>query len=460
MHAFNFVIIILAVVLAIGVAWLKYHIERKKHRKRSSEALYSLIMDNSLLAAIGALLLLAILVVSGIQMRQEDLIDIKMLVTLLVTGIIGLILIVAREQVINKLEDSIKLSHDYEGLIKKYKAEDGWYKYDNSNADEINYRCLSKEERKDLEKANNVVKFPVIVDCSLENKRIVINDSKTMYELPHSIRPYENELFKAHDTSHLYNQLNVKVTDWKDEGDRLVINTGRTTYFKSMVTNRVMDFRMKNEMTVRDILQYGPFVPSLRESELSNHLGFNGFVITSDNMLPLVKRNSDMSIGKGTYGPSVGASLKTMYCLNENKEFTVEGLIDGIRKEIHDEMKIDLADLEGFTEDNIIAAYRDIVEGNKPQLLFCLNLDKTREEVQKAFDDALREKHKDDKRYKSIEELEEEDGCKLEWFDVNTLDKNLYVVDGIIRDGVRYESVPSATVSLLYAITYRKDQQW
>ena len=71
-----------------------------------------------------------------------------------------------------------------------------------------------------------------------------------------------------------------------------------------MVTNRVMDFRMKNEMAVRDILQYGPFVPDISESVLSNHLGFNGFIITSDNKLPLVKRSNDMSIAKGTYGPT------------------------------------------------------------------------------------------------------------------------------------------------------------
>lgn len=47
---------------------------------------------------------------------------------------------------------------------------------------------------------------------------------------------------------------------------------------------------MKNEMTVRDILQYGPFIPELGESQLSNHLGFNGFIVTSDDMVPLVKR--------------------------------------------------------------------------------------------------------------------------------------------------------------------------
>ena len=117
-------------------------------------------------------------------------------------------------------------------------------------------------------------------------------------------------------------------------------------------------------------------------------------------------------------------------------------------------MKIDPADLEDFSEKSIIAAYRDIVEGNKPQLLFYCHVNKNKDKVQEAFEAALREKHKNDKRYKSIEELEEEDGCKLEWFNVNELKRNLYTSSAIIQDGIKYPSVPSATVSLLVFMNY------
>ena len=287
-----FFVIIAATVLAFAIAFSRYHIERKKHRKRASEALYTLIMDNSILAAIGALLLLVILVIAGFDLDQDDILDVKALVTILFTGVIGLLLMVGRGYAINKLEDSIKLTHDYKGLLSQYRAEKRWYTYRNSISDSDNYGQLSSDEKSSFTKNNNNVKFPVIIDCWLNDMPIDIQDSNEMYKLPEEIKPFEAELFQAHDTSHLYNQLNVKVKDWGVQDHKFVIHSARTTYFKSMVTNRVMDFRMKNEMTVRDILQYGPFVPDIAESALSNHLGFNGFIITSDNKLPLVKRRN------------------------------------------------------------------------------------------------------------------------------------------------------------------------
>lgn len=449
MNKNHLIIIILLLVLAVLLVVVKYHHERKKNRKRREEALYTLIMDNSVLAPIGALIILIILVVSGIHFDQEDIIDIRTIVTIVFTGVLGLIMMVLRQHAINRLEDDIKLSSDYTALIKKYSSEDGWYDYDNSDADWINFNKLTKKERQDLEKDKNIIRFPVIRDTWLIGKRIAIFDSNDMYELPMAINRMEDDLFRAHDTSHLYNQLNIRVSDWKTTEDTFTLYTERTTYFKSMVTNRAMDFRMKNEMTVRDILQYGPFLPTMGESRLSNHLGFNGFIITSDNKLPLVKRKADMSIGKNTYGPSVGASLKTKYCLDENRRFTVDGLIDGIKKEIVDELKIPIEKLRELDTGNIVAAYRDIVEGSKPQLLFCYRVDMTRDEVTDNFIKVIKEKREPRKWYKSIEEQEEEDGSKLLWIDIGDLDKILYTQSDLIVNGVKYSSVPSATVSLL-----------
>ena len=69
----------------------------------------------------------------------------------------------------------------------------------------------------------------------------------------------------------------------------------------------------------RDVYEYGPFLPKLRDEVLSNHLGFNGFVESKDGYIPFIKRNRAVSIGKSTYGNSIGASLKTKYALDENR---------------------------------------------------------------------------------------------------------------------------------------------
>ena len=432
----------------------RYFYERIKKKKTHEEAMYSLIMDNSVFALIGAAVLILILLLAGVHMGIKEIIDIKALSTIIIAGIAGLFLMLWRNYKVNKYEDAVKLTRNYGGLLKKYPSEKHWFEHDNTEASARNFAALErapfrKTEFIELKKKEKKTTFPVIVDHPFSNAVIEIKDSKDMYEVPEEIKPYENDLFKAHDTSHIYNQLNVRVKDWKLKDNKLTIETGRTTYFKSMVTNRAIDYRMKNEMTVRDILQYGPFVPSLKESLLSNHLGFNGFIISSDNKLPLVKRKNDMSIGKNTYGPSIGASLKTMYCLDAKGNFTKEGLLKGIRKEINDELKIDEDDIKGLGEDSIIAAYRDIVEGNKPQLLFYYRINRTSKEIQDAFTKAMKEKHENKKFIKSKEEREEEDGTKLLWIDVDKIRDTLFLQKEFYYEGKRIKSVPSATVSLI-----------
>ena len=443
----HMIVILAALLLDGAILFVRYRNERRTHKKRKSEALYAMIMDNSLIAATMGVLLLAILLLCGFSLGIEELVDLKALVTIILSCIVGILLVTLRFYLINRLEDSIKLTKDYQGLISKYSAETGWYRCDNTGAAEENFSALKEEERETLRRSGNVVRFPVIRDSLLTGKEVWIRDSQEMYELPEEVRPYEADLFKAHETAHLYNQLNIRVTDWKETDGRFEIHTARTTYFKSMVTNRAIDFRLKSEMTVRDMLQYGPFVPSPAESRLSNHLGFNGFLITSDGKIPLVRRSSAMSIGKHTCGPSVGASLKAKYALDEKRNFSVKGLLEGIRREIMDELKLTEEQVRPLDETCLIAAYRDIVEGCKPQLLFCFASALTKEELEKQFRDALKEKAAKNKR--SIEEEEKEDGRKLIWLDADRLDEYLYLQTDIVVRGERHSCVPSATVSLL-----------
>ena len=69
----------------------------------------------------------------------------------------------------------------------------------------------------------------------------------------------------------------------------------------------------------------------------------------------------DVSIGKGTYGPSVAASLKTRYCLNEELVFTKDKFIDAIINEINDELGLNVQVDEISIENNLIAFYRDLI---------------------------------------------------------------------------------------------------
>ena len=185
----NYTILIIILILAAPtIVLVKYHHERKKNRKRHEEAVYSLILDNSLLAALGSLFLLILVLLSGRSVKSEDLIDIKTIFTIVVTFIMGLIVLIIRDAVINRLEDSIKLSQDYNAIISKYNAEQNWFTYKNSHI----VQQLTQKEKDSLAKTDNEVKYPVIIDQWLDEKEIIVNDSKDMYALPPEIVPLKD----------------------------------------------------------------------------------------------------------------------------------------------------------------------------------------------------------------------------------------------------------------------------
>lgn len=155
--------------------------------------------------------------------------------------------------------------------------------------------------------------------------------------MPESVKENFDEIIAAHDTSSTYNRFMIRVDDWKVLPGVFSLKTSRTSYYNSLATNRAIDYKWKNGMSVRNLFEYGPFINSLSDSQLSNHLGYNGFVESSDGYIVFIKRSKAVSIGKGTYGDSVGASLKTEYALNDNKVFCKEGLRKAIIAEIEKE---------------------------------------------------------------------------------------------------------------------------
>jgi len=352
-----------------------------------------------------------------------------------------------------KLEDHLKLNSDYSLLVKKYPFCEKMIRYKNS--DESNYvkgRKFTSAMRikNQLDYVEDEYIFPVTIEAYCNGRKFDIFDSTHQYTLPHRIMEHYDEIMSAHGQSDVYNQLNIRL-DGYIISDKIILNTSRTTYYDSLVTNRAMDFKWKSNISIRDIYGPGPFLKVLEESELSNHLGFNGFVETSDNKIIFVKRYNNVSIGKGTLGDSIGASLKAKYALNKtNGKFTLDGLINGIKSEIKDELKIGRECYEFSLEDNIISIYRDIVEGGKPQLLFYVKLKIDFNEVEKTFFTVLKNENKSKDKVKKLNA----DGKELICVDRMQLSKLYITPDAIVIGDKAYNMMPSASASIIMLFEY------
>ncbi len=173
----------------------------------------------------------------------------------------------------------------------------------------------------------------------------------------------------AHEFSTIYNSTTIRLDRLSVEGERVVLDTSRTTYFDSLLTNRSMDYVWTKGRSVREVYEPGPFLSPLDRSRMSNHLGFNGFVELNDGYIVFVVRRGNLSVGKNSLSTSVAASMKASFCLDADRRLTVDGISSAIQKETWDELGIDLDSPVPLAE-SIFAFYRDATEGGKPQFLF------------------------------------------------------------------------------------------
>lgn len=155
---------------------------------------------------------------------------------------------------------------------------------------------------------------------------------------------------RVHKQSKLYNNINIRLDGIELKNGNVVINTSRTTYFDSMITNRAMDYQWNNRKTIREIYEPGPYISELEGigksivSEIKEELGI-------DIVDQVLKKNKEL-----------------------DSTIDVDSIINKINK---------------IAIRSIISFYRDLVEGGKPQFLFYLKLS----DIDKCFDDEYVYKH-------------------------------------------------------------------
>ncbi len=368
-------------------------------------------------------------IISGFSI--DEIIDTSVLMSFLVAFICESIAGMIIWAVGQKTEDSLKLTDNYSNLVKKYRRnKDKMVHYIHKDGTEVVYPVILLAQRN--------------ISESFFNISTVLGKVKK-YSLPKQVADNSSRIMKAHKYSTVYNNTNIRLDDLKQESNNIVLSYSYTTYFDSLITNRAMDFEFIDGKTIREIYEPGPWLSDLSESKLSNHLGFNGFVELSDGKIIFVYRRGKVSIGKRTWAQGVGASLKAVYALDDNKELSSKGISDAIRGEIKDELKIEIPEGEDLTQ-SIIAFYRDILEGGKPQFLVYYKVkDLDQESFLKQFAEKTKDKSAklEDKKKLII------DGNQFCFYTLDELRKCELEVDGIKYPGDKKLTMfPSAAASV------------
>lgn len=358
----------------------------------------------------------------------DDFLDISIIISFLLVVVSDVIAKLFIYIIGKNTEDDAKLSTDYNELVKKYRFDIPKMIKFRDTIFPVNELCSRRIDSHP---------FQFKIDCSQNDK----------YRPPEQISELSSEIFQAHKYSVVYNAICIRLNDIKytKKNHMIKLDYSFTTYYDSLITNRAMDYPFEPNKTIRELYEPGPFISELVESKLSNHLGFNGFVELSDNKIIFVYRGKDVSIGKGTWATSIGASLKTIYALDTNKNFTTKGLSNAIRAEIMDELKIELPDNKDYSK-TIFAFYRDLVEGGKPQFLFYC---KTDSYSSKSFSNHFQQIINKPDVKKANKKNQTVDGTNFKFLTFVELKESILTIDGIIlKNGEKLSMMPSSVASL------------
>lgn len=434
----------------------------------------ALLTNKDLIHAAICTIILCVLVcinlITNETMTVSEMFDLEMLTSVLFAFMSNSLAVFIVKRITISKEDCDKLNEDYDALVKRYDLNGKALTYE--NAAEANYRLGRKitgcKRMNTGEENRDRYKIAVGNIIPLHRRNVTIDfTARNRYTLPEFSQTHYHELLAAHGASVTYNQTTIRADDIEDTGNGVRLQCSLTTYYNALVTNRASDYDIQG-VTVRELYAHGPFLYPLKDSRLSNHIGFNGMLMTKDGYFVFIKRHKNVSIGKNTLQCSVAASLKAKYAIADGK-LTTGSIRNAIVKEIIDELKLNLYDkiqndsdrLDKATvellkkvkenpeslfsdfsfENNVLYFYRDFLESGKPQFMFFYKVDIDAKTLEKIYTYNTRQRRQ---RKQSPQELCNADGYKMILIPKTDIRKLYLTSDTIVVGNKAYKSVPSA----------------
>lgn len=257
--------------------------------------------------------------------------------------------------VFNSFEDLIKINYDTEHLLKLYKGAPSYRK-------ELHYGDTSRTFAYADRLINQGYTFEVIDDPA----KAFVPDDFVMGNYP--------TIFSAHANSTKFNATTIRLDHFElDSEGHCKFYLSRSTVFHHLVTNRAIDYILFDNITLRDIYEYGPVLNPLSESKMSNHVGINALVFLSDGRLLVPRRKRDSTVSKNRVTSSIAVKLDFPRGKSEvDTEHLMRGtIIDNLSARLnlpHEQLGLDQVEI------NFLGFGQNVYEGGKPQFYYTVRL--------------------------------------------------------------------------------------
>lgn len=225
---------------------------------------------------------------------------------------------------------------------------------------------------------------------------IRFDDSAAKHELPSFVITHADEILQAHKNSQRTNSGTIRLNDFDYDPDskNLTLKTSRSTYYHMLITNRCMDYKFANGLSIREIYEYDNEICPLERSKLGNQIGINGLVVTKDHYVLIEKRGRKKITWKNKFAQSISLALKLKDLglerrdtLEDDVETAQKKITHIIQKTLNDNFGLVSSDYSEFTiSENFLGLARDLLEGGKPNLYFYVQTNCTAAELKEKIE--------------------------------------------------------------------------
>ncbi len=223
-------------------------------------------------------------------------------------------------------------------------------------------------------------------------------DHSEIHELPKFVIQSSLALLQAHKHSKKSNSETIRLDNCYFNGkNELTLETSRSTYYHMLVTNRCMDYKLTDGMTIRDIYEYHSFISPLSISKLGNQIGINGLIITKDKYLLIEHRSLQKTTWKDKFAQPISLALKfdDLFSKEEQEKMKIsltdENIEQKMLKVLRKTIKSNFSMIEGVDYEKLefskvfMGLARDLLEGGKPNLYFIVKSNDTAVELAKKI---------------------------------------------------------------------------
>lgn len=238
---------------------------------------------------------------------------------------------------------------------------------------------------------------------------IVFKDNNKNHELSPFIINHAEEILQAHKNSVTTNSDTIRLCDFDYNSKKKILSleTSRSTYYHMLITNRCMDYKFANGMSIRDTYEYRSTISPLDQSGLGNQIGINGLIVTNDHHVLIEKRGHKKTTWKNKFAQSISLALKEKDLMlqpdgtiKNDPETAEKNLRKIIGKTLMDNFGLTPADYDTFIiKENLLGLARDLLEGGKPNLYFYVKVNLSAEELKEKLEQNVT---------KTVRELEEQ----------------------------------------------------